>query len=195
MSYLIPSITKEQVEGANAKAGLKVFPFCSSRWVQHCAEVVGIEIQHGPHCDFLVVKGRNGSYGVRISVSLNPEIIVHDNGQSREKRIERNTERLLAVLSAFDLAEFVEGGVWLHPERFDRAIGTVFSFAIKGTMDCNGQQRYTDHGRAKTYVAFRGLAPELLPVVVPPDAASEKPVATCALNSSNVLASFDEEVA
>ena len=193
MSYPL-NITRKQFEEPK---GLKCFPFASGRWVTHFAEVVGIEISHGKVTDFLVIKGQNKQgdtgYGVRISVSLNPNFVPND-WQDREGQIARNAERLTKILKAFDLAVFDDSGAWLLPERFDSAIGKVFSFSIIGA-EMDGQPVYTDRGHQKTFVAFRGIANTLLPVVMPPDAAGERPVSSCALNSYNASASFGEEVA
>ena len=194
MSYPIPFVTREHLEEPSPRAGLRCFPFASGRWVTHTAQVVSIEIVKGRLTDFLVVKGRNGQHGVRISVSLEPSYAPNANGQDKDQLTAKNTERLVRILKAFGLAVFDDGGAWLEPVRFDSAVGEVFSFSIIGATE-DGLPKYNDRGHQRTYVAFRGLAPMLLPVAVPDDAADEKQVNSCALNIGNALALYDGDVA
>lgn len=194
MGIPISGVTRGAVEECRAKPGLKVFPFSVSRWITHVAQVEAIEIQKGKFVDFLVLKGRNGEYGVRISAQLDPSFIANDFGLDRREAVERNTERLVKILRAFDLAVFEEGGegVWLEPDRFPGAVGKAFTFSIKGATDDYGQPKFSDRGIAITWAAFKGLAKELMPVVIPRDAAPEKPAA-CALNSYNADAPISDD--
>jgi hypothetical protein len=194
MSYPIPIVSRAQVEGSNPKAGLKLFPFASGRWATYTAEVVSLEIQQGKQTDYLVIKGRNGEHGVRISVSLNPAFVQPHYGHDRDEQIAKNAERLAKVLRAFDLAVFDDSGAWLEPERFASALGKVFMFSIFGAMQ-DGMPKYSDMGKQLTYVAFKGIANALLPVAAPDGATGDKRVNTCALNSHNAAPPFDEDVA
>jgi len=189
MGIPICGVTRELVEEPPTRKGLRTFPFSVSKWTTHFAQVESIEIQKGKLVDYLILKGRNGEYGVRLSVQLDPCFVANDFGQNRQEIIERNTERLVKILRAFNLAIFDLNGdsVWLEPDRFPGAVGKPFMFSIKGATDDYGQPKFSDRGIAVTWAAFKGLAPELKPVVPPLDAEPEKPVG-CALSSPNMSA-------
>jgi hypothetical protein len=189
MGIPISGSTRELVEEPPTRKGLKIFPFSVSKWTTHFAEVESIEIQHGKLVDFLILKGRNGQYGIRLSAQLDPAYVPFDYGHDKQQLIGRNTEKLVKILKAFDLAVFAENGegVWLEPDRFPGAVGKAFMFSIKGATDDYGQPKFSDRGIAVTWAAFKGLAPELKPVVSPSDAEPEKPVG-CALSSPNMSA-------
>jgi hypothetical protein len=187
----IPGVTKGQYDETTGEAGLRPFPYVSGRWTAQTAEVVGLEIFEGEATDYLVIKGKNGEYGVRISVPLDPTFIPADYG-NKDKQIEKNVNKLLKVLKAFDLATIRGDGVLLEPSRFAGAIGKVFSFSIQGAMVGN-MPKFTDRGYQRLNVSFKGAVPELLPVTIPPFA-SESSVNGCALNSTTVTASDDDAV-
>ena len=191
MGIPIPGITREQLEGTSAEAGLRVFPFVTGKWINHTAEVVSIEVLQGQHTDLLIIKGRNGEYGVRISVQLDPEFVSNDFGQDVSKLVERNKDRLLKVLKAFDLAVYKGKNVEVEPSRFPKAVGKVFSFSIQGAEEGH-RPKLNDKGWQMTNISFKGLTSELLPVTVPENAAT-KPVRTCATNVVDGNASeFDD---
>jgi hypothetical protein len=189
MGIKISGVTREQVEEPPTRKGLRTFPFSTSKWTTHFAQVEAIEIQKGKLVDYLILKGRNGEYGVRLSVQLDPSFVANDFGQNRQEIVERNTDRLVKLLKAFDLAVFEDSGegVWLEPDRFPGAVGKAFAFSIKGATNDYGQPKFSDRGIAVTWAAFKGLAPELRPVVAPSDAEPPKPVG-CALSSPNMSA-------
>ena len=178
MGIQISGVTRDIIENAPAKPRVRTFPFSTSKWITHSAQVDSIEIQKGKFVDYLVLKGRNGEYGVRLSAQLDPSFIANDFGQNRQEIVERNTDRLVKILKAFDLAVFEDSGegVWLEPDRFPSAVGKAFMFSIKGATDDYGQPKFSDRGVAVTWAAFKGLAPKLRPVKAPDDAAPEKPV-------------------
>ena len=186
MGVPIPTIRREQVEGARGSAGLRTFPFCSDRWLTHCAAVSGIEVQKGRLVDYLIVKGVNDDYGIRISAQLDPAVVPNDYGQDKTAQIQRNTDKLLKILRAFDIATFEDDGdgVWLEPSKFESAVGKLFIFSIKGATDELGQPKFTDRGYQMTYASFKGTAKEWRPVTAPNDAEPPKPV-RCALESPN----------
>ena len=137
MGIPIP-ITKEDLEGVSGEAGLRPFPFSSNgKWTQHTAQVTGIEIFEGDRTDFLVIRGRNGEYGVRVSVQLDPEFVANDYGQDTSKQRERNKDRLIKALAAFDLATIKGNHVEVEPSRFPKAIGRIFAFSIQGAIENN----------------------------------------------------------
>jgi hypothetical protein len=194
MGIQISGVTRDIIENAPARPRVRTFPFSVSKWTTHYAQVDSIEIQKGKFVDYLILKGRNGEYGVRLSAQLDPSFIANDFGQNRQEIVERNTDRLVKILKAFDLAVFEDSGegVWLEPDRFPNAVGKAFMFSIKGATDDYGQPKFSDKGVAVTWAAFKGLAKELMPVVTPKDAAPEKPVA-CALNSYNADAPYSDD--
>jgi hypothetical protein len=188
----IPGVTREQFDETVGDAGLRPFPYVSGRWTPQTAEVVGIEIFQGDQTDFLIVKGKNGEYGVRITVGLDPTFVQTSYGD-RDKQIERNTNKLLKILKAFDLATFKGNGVLLEPSRFAGAIGRPFGFSIQGAVSGNAP-KLNDKGYQRLNVSFKGAVPELLPPTVPPDAANGKLPNTCALNSGTVTADDGDDM-
>jgi len=179
---------------APERVRFRTFPFSTDRWISHVAQVSSIELQHGRLTDYLVVKGVNDCYGIRLSAQLDPAYVAHDYGQDKTAHIQRNAEKLLKILKAFDIATFEEegDGVWVEPSKFDNAIGKLFAFSIKGATDDSGQPIFTDRGLQITYASFKGTAKEWLPVKAPDDAAPEKPVG-CALNSYNADAPCSDD--
>jgi len=184
MGIPLTGISRGDLE-APERAELRTFPFASDRWTSHVAQVSSIELQRGHLTDYIVVKGVNDGYGIRISAQLDPAFVANDYGQDKSAQIQRNTDKLRKILKAFDIATFDDkDGVWIEPSRFENAVGKLFTFSIKGAME-NGQPKLTDRGLQVTYASFKGLAKEWLPVKAPDDAAPEKP-AGCALNISTI---------
>jgi len=182
MGIPIPNISRQDVEGTSSQAGLKMFPFLSGRWTNHTAEVTAVEVMQGKQTDFLIVKGKNGEYGIRVSVQLDTDFIAHDYGQDVEKQRERNKERLLKVLAAFDLAAFKGERVELDPGRFQKAIGKAFGFSIMGAVE-NGRPKMNDKGYQATNVSFKGLVAAVTPVAAP-DVVGETTTASCPAGAS-----------
>ena len=180
----IPGVTREQYDETTAEAGLRPFPVAQGgKWTAQTAEVVGINILETDQNDWLIIRGKNECFGVQVRVSLNPMHIPFDCGQDRDKVIERNTNKLLKVLKAFDLATFKgNNGLILETSRFEGVLGKTFGFSIQKAMS-GGMPVMNEKGFQRLNVSFKGTVPKLLPVTVPPDS-SEVPVNSCALNSS-----------
>jgi hypothetical protein len=191
MGIPIPSITREELEATNGEAGLRLFPFVSGKWTAHTAEVVSVEVMEGKLTDFLVVKGRNGEYGVRIAVQLDPDHISNDYGQDTTKQKERNKDKLLKLLAAFGLAVFKGSRVELDPSRFPKTVGRVFSFSIQGAED-GGRPKMNERGYQVVNTSFKGTVAALLPVVVPDAASPEPSVSSTATNTAS--AECDDDI-
>ena len=178
----IPGVTKSEVEGTAGEAGLKPFPFVTGRWINHTAEVTAIELFEGDKTDYLIIKGKNNEYGVRISVQLDPTFIANDFGQDTAKQVARNKDKLLKVLAAFNLAIYKGNDVLLAPIRFSTAIGKVFAFSIQGVGKAN------ERGYEMYNISFKGTVTDLLPVVVPEGAGSDVPFYSGAGNGNGQVA-------